>query len=111
MTTLSFRRAQQEKIGDEQYGLLVIQHTAMKSGNQQVMQRILKQKMNKVRLICTAVSKPDDIMGTVAHYPHMEERQAKNGQIWLHQKFCQDLEKKKTYTEMETVTLPAKKKK
>lgn len=41
----------------------------------------------------TAVSKP--VLGTVALYPHTEERQAKNGQIWLHQKFCQDLKKKK----------------
>lgn len=26
------------------------------------------------KLVCTAVSKPDDITGTMTHYPHMEER-------------------------------------
>lgn len=93
---LLFRRRQWEKIVEEQYRLFVIQHTAKKSGNQQVMQlRILKGKMNKERLTCTAMSTTDDITGTMAHYLHMEERQAKNGQIWRHQKFCEDPKTKK----------------
>lgn len=111
---LLFRRRQWEKIVEEQYRLFVIQHTAKKSGNQQVMQlRILKGKMNKERLTCTAMSTTDDITGTMAHYLHMEERQAKNGQIWRHQKFCEDpkTKKKRTHTEMETLTLLTEKKK
>lgn len=48
-----------------------LQHIA---DNQKVTQRtILKAKMNKERLMCTAGSKSNDITGTMAHCPHMEE--------------------------------------
>lgn len=62
--------------------------------------------------MCTAVSKTEDITGTMAHYPYMEEKQVKTRQIQLHQKFCEDAKtKKRTHTEMETLTLPTEKKK
>ena len=60
-----------------QYRLFVTQHSATKSCNQQVMQqRTLKGKMSK-----KSPSTADDITGTMAHYPHVEERQTKKGQI------------------------------
>lgn len=68
MTTFSFRSEQWEKIVEQQYRLFVTQHTATKSGNQQVMQgRISKGKMSKKSLMSIAVSKTDDITGTMAH--------------------------------------------
>lgn len=49
-----------------------LQHIA---DNQQATQgTILKGQINKERLMCTAGSKPNDITGMMAHYPHTEER-------------------------------------
>lgn len=54
-----------------------LQHIA---DNQQVTEgTVLKGKMNKERLMCTAGSESNDITGTMAHYPHMEEEKSKPG--------------------------------